>query len=174
MSFKLRPSFFSRRIIHRAFVPSKSCKESKSQGPPVLCNIVNLGGDEKRGENGDDDNVRRSGLRRQHGVVSSSAESQSESESNSWANMLPELLGEIMQRVEANEDQWPMRRNVVACACVCKRWREAVTEVVEKGSLHQPGKITFPSSLKQVPFSVFLFSFFFLISFSMLMVSEFV
>ncbi|XP_022005835.1 uncharacterized protein LOC110904299 isoform X2 [Helianthus annuus] len=38
--------------------------------------------------------------------------------------MLPELLGEIIRRVEANDDRWPLRRNVVACGCVCKRWRE--------------------------------------------------
>lgn len=79
-------------------------------------------------------------------------------ESGSWAGMLPELLAEIMQRVEASEDKWPQRQNVVACGCVCKQWREATKEAVEKASVNQPGKITFPSSLKKVPFSVF-FSF---------------
>ncbi|KAK6157354.1 hypothetical protein DH2020_011602 [Rehmannia glutinosa] len=54
-----------------------------------------------------------------------------------------------MQRVEASEEQWPQRQNVVACGCVCKRWREATREAVEKASLHQPGKITFPSSLRK-------------------------
>ncbi|PIN15956.1 Tub family protein [Handroanthus impetiginosus] len=63
--------------------------------------------------------------------------------------MLPELLGEIIQRVEVSEDNWPQRQNVVACGCVCKRWREATREAVDRASLHQPGKITFPSSLKK-------------------------
>ncbi|XP_076896417.1 tubby-like F-box protein 7 [Bidens hawaiensis] len=64
-----------------------------------------------------------------------------------WAIMLPELLGEIIKRVEASDDRWPLRRNVVVCGCVCKRWREVSREVV-KPPLHA-GKITFPSCLKQ-------------------------
>lgn len=68
--------------------------------------------------------------------------------SASWSTMLPELLGEIIQRVEASEDQWPNRQNVVACACVCKRWREITREIVRSPS--HGGKITFPSCLKQV------------------------
>ncbi|XP_015899184.3 tubby-like F-box protein 7 [Ziziphus jujuba] len=67
--------------------------------------------------------------------------------SASWSTMLPELLGEIIQRVEASENQWPNRRNVVACACVCKRWREITKEIVRSPS--HGGKITFPSCLKQ-------------------------
>ncbi|GFP78671.1 tubby-like F-box protein 7 [Phtheirospermum japonicum] len=63
--------------------------------------------------------------------------------------MLPELLGEIIQRVEASGDNWPQRQNVVAFGCVCKRWRDATAEAVEKASLRQPSKITFPSSLKK-------------------------
>ncbi|XP_043689583.1 tubby-like F-box protein 7 isoform X2 [Telopea speciosissima] len=64
-----------------------------------------------------------------------------------WSKMLPELLGEIIQRVESSEDRWPLRKNVVACACVCKRWRD-VTRGIVRSPLHC-GKITFPSSLKQ-------------------------
>ncbi|MFS8029109.1 putative F-box domain-containing protein [Helianthus anomalus] len=64
-----------------------------------------------------------------------------------WSNMLPELLGEIIRRVEANDDRWPLRRNVVACGCVCKRWREVSREIVT-------GNITFPSCLKQFLFGV--------------------
>ncbi|KAJ0452922.1 putative transcription factor TUBBY family [Helianthus annuus] len=64
-----------------------------------------------------------------------------------WSNMLPELLGEIIRRVEANDDRWPLRRNVVACGCVCKRWREVSREIV-KPPVHA-GNITFPSCLKQ-------------------------
>ncbi|RDX91827.1 Tubby-like F-box protein 7 [Mucuna pruriens] len=66
---------------------------------------------------------------------------------NGWANMLPEILGEIVRRVDAAEEQWPSRQNVVACACVCKRWRDITREVVREPS--HPGKITFPSCLKQ-------------------------
>ncbi|XP_010276984.1 PREDICTED: tubby-like F-box protein 1 [Nelumbo nucifera] len=64
-----------------------------------------------------------------------------------WSKMFPELLSEIIQRVESSEDRWPLRKNVVACACVCKRWR-GVTRGIVRSPL-QCGKITFPSSLKQ-------------------------
>ncbi|KAK8647819.1 hypothetical protein V6N13_121546 [Hibiscus sabdariffa] len=67
---------------------------------------------------------------------------------DSWSTLLPELLGEIMERVEASEDRWPDRQNVVACACVCKKWREAMREIV-RASSPGSGKITFPSCLKQ-------------------------
>lgn len=66
---------------------------------------------------------------------------------NCWSKMLPEIMGEIIQRVESSEDRWPIRKNVVACACVCKGWREVTRDIVK--SPQQCGKITFPSSLKQ-------------------------
>ncbi|KAI7738516.1 hypothetical protein M8C21_000220, partial [Ambrosia artemisiifolia] len=65
----------------------------------------------------------------------------------SWSNMLPELIGEIIKRVEATDDRWPVRKNVVVCGCVCKKWREVVKELV-KPPVHA-GNITFPSCLKQ-------------------------
>lgn len=65
-----------------------------------------------------------------------------------WSRILPELLGEIVRRVEKSEDRWPLRRSVVSCACVCRRWREVTTGVI--GNLRDTGKITFPRSLKQV------------------------
>lgn len=71
-------------------------------------------------------------------------------EGSSWSSMLPELLGEIIQRVEASEDRWPQRQSVVACACVCKKWREITKEMVR--SPVNSGKITFPSCLKLVNF----------------------
>lgn len=71
-----------------------------------------------------------------------------ESTASSWSTLLPELLGEIIQRVEDSEDKWPHRQNVVACACVCKRWRDITKEIVRTPSAN--GKITFPSCLKQV------------------------
>ncbi|CAL0326510.1 unnamed protein product [Lupinus luteus] len=66
---------------------------------------------------------------------------------NAWSNMLPELLGEIIRRVEVTEEQWPHRQNVVACACVCKRWRDITRQIVRSHS--HKGTITFPSCLKQ-------------------------
>ncbi|KAL0353837.1 UNVERIFIED_CONTAM: Tubby-like F-box protein 7 [Sesamum angustifolium] len=152
----LRRSFLSRRIVHRSFGLSKSCKESQvSWDIPSVCNTScdgnNLGGEEKRKENYDDGGSRqRQQPQQQRGGVLSFESGLFES--GSWADMLPELLGEIMQRVEASEDKWPQRQNVVACACVCKRWREATKEAVEKASSHQPGKITFPPSLKKLIF----------------------
>lgn len=67
-----------------------------------------------------------------------------------WSRLLPELLREIIRRIEKREDKWPMRKDVVACACVCKRWRDVTVEIVK--SVGECGKITFPSSLKQVCF----------------------
>ncbi|KAI5411656.1 Tubby-like F-box protein 7, partial [Lathyrus oleraceus] len=63
-----------------------------------------------------------------------------------WSTMLPDLLAEIIKRVDAAEDQWPHRQNVVACACVCKRWRDVTRETVRSP---RDGRITFPSCLKQ-------------------------
>ncbi|XP_065861944.1 tubby-like F-box protein 7 [Euphorbia lathyris] len=77
-----------------------------------------------------------------------SDELRAESDSgDGWAGMLPELMGEIIKRVEESEDRWPQRQNVVACACVCKKWRDATKEIVK--SPRSTGKITFPSCLKQ-------------------------
>ncbi|XP_057766418.1 tubby-like F-box protein 7 [Salvia miltiorrhiza] len=120
MSSKL--SFLPRRIIHSV---TKSCKH------PQLS---------RKEDGAADDNCRDSERGRQHTAID---------DSDLWAGMLPELLGEIMQRVEATEDQSPHRQNVVACACVCRQWREAAKEAAEKASIHHPGIITFPSSLKK-------------------------
>lgn len=69
-----------------------------------------------------------------------------------WANMPPELLHDIIKRVEASETSWPARRDVVACASVCKSWREITKDIVK--TPEQCGCLTFPISLKQVFFSV--------------------
>lgn len=141
----LRRSYLSRRIIHRSFTLSNSYKDSKSgEIASVSSNRANRGEE----ENGCDAGIERDGV-----VLGGES---GPSESGSWAGMLPELLGEIIRRVEASEDKWPQRQNVVACGCVCKRWREATTEAVENASLHQPGSITFSSSLKKVPFTVLI------------------
>ncbi|GAB4846579.1 Tubby-like F-box protein 7 [Ancistrocladus abbreviatus] len=65
---------------------------------------------------------------------------------NCWSTMLPELLAEIIGRVEASEDKWPVRGNFVACAGVCKKWRDIAREIVK--SPFSTGIITFPSCLK--------------------------
>lgn len=69
-------------------------------------------------------------------------------EQSQWANMPPELLHDIIQRVEESETSWPARRDVVACASVCRSWREITKEIVK--TPEQCGLLTFPISLKQV------------------------
>ncbi|PQQ03894.1 tubby-like F-box protein 5 [Prunus yedoensis var. nudiflora] len=64
-----------------------------------------------------------------------------------WANLPPELLLDIIQRLEASETSWPARRDVVACALVCRSWREITKEIVK--TPEQCGWLTFPISLKQ-------------------------
>ncbi|PUZ65278.1 hypothetical protein GQ55_3G210800 [Panicum hallii var. hallii] len=64
-----------------------------------------------------------------------------------WSRLLPELLTEIVRRVDAGAERWPLRRDVVVCACVCRRWRDAAFSVVRPPV--EGGRITFPSSLKQ-------------------------
>ncbi|KAM5564915.1 tubby-like F-box protein 5 [Rosa sericea] len=64
-----------------------------------------------------------------------------------WADMPAELLHDIIQRVEEAEISWPARRDVVACASVCRSWREITKEIVK--TPEQCGLLTFPISLKQ-------------------------
>ncbi|RDY04900.1 Tubby-like F-box protein 5, partial [Mucuna pruriens] len=64
-----------------------------------------------------------------------------------WANLPPELLLDIIQRLEASETSWPARRALVACASVCRLWREITKDVVK--TPEQCGLLTFPISLKQ-------------------------
>lgn len=75
------------------------------------------------------------------------AEDGSDGGGSRWGNMVPELVGEIVKRVEATDDMWPNRKNVVAFGCICKRWREVTKDLVK--SPLRSGKITFPCSLKQ-------------------------
>ena len=65
-----------------------------------------------------------------------------------WANLPPELLLDIIHRVEASETAWPARKDVVACASVCRSWRDITKEIVK--TPEQCGSLTFPISLKQV------------------------
>ncbi|KAL3508041.1 hypothetical protein ACH5RR_033423 [Cinchona calisaya] len=64
-----------------------------------------------------------------------------------WSNMPSELLREVLMKIEESESKWPLRKNVVACAGVCRGWREIMTEVVKTPQVS--GKITFPISVKQ-------------------------
>ncbi|XP_027364203.1 tubby-like F-box protein 8 isoform X2 [Abrus precatorius] len=64
-----------------------------------------------------------------------------------WASLPPELLRDVIKRLETSESTWPGRKHVVACAAVCKAWREMCKEIVSSPEFC--GKITFPISLKQ-------------------------
>ncbi|KAK9231032.1 hypothetical protein WN943_021263 [Citrus x changshan-huyou] len=64
-----------------------------------------------------------------------------------WANLPPELLLDIVRRVEESETSWPARAVVVFCASVCRTWREVTKEIVQ--TPEQCGRFTFPISLKQ-------------------------
>jgi tubby and related proteins len=65
-----------------------------------------------------------------------------------WASLPPELLRDVIRRLEASESTWPSRKNVVSCAAVCRAWREMCREIVLSPEFC--GKLTFPVSLKQV------------------------
>lgn len=65
-----------------------------------------------------------------------------------WANMPPELLRDVLMRIEEADSMWPSRKNVVACAGVCRNWRDITKEIVNTPEMS--GKLTFPISLKQV------------------------
>ncbi|KAL2472719.1 Tubby-like F-box protein 7 [Forsythia ovata] len=132
----LRRSFLSRKITHRSLTLSKSFKEFKSSDTQIIYNY-NEKEEKEEAQNKNDDNKEE----QQNGVVS---------KSSLWGGLLPELLGEIIQRVEVSEEQWPQRQDVVAFGCVCKQWRKVTKEVVEKASVNQQAsKITFPSCLKK-------------------------
>ncbi|XWS29284.1 hypothetical protein CRYUN_Cryun24cG0015200 [Craigia yunnanensis] len=81
-------------------------------------------------------------------VAPDQAPSESEfAEQSPWANLPPELLLDIIQRVEESETAWPARAVVVFCAAVCRSWREITKEIVK--TPEQCGRLTFPISLKQ-------------------------
>ncbi|KAF8405884.1 hypothetical protein HHK36_007962 [Tetracentron sinense] len=64
-----------------------------------------------------------------------------------WASLPPELLHDVINRLEESESTWPARKHVVACASVCRSWREMCKDIVESPEFC--GKLTFPVSLKQ-------------------------
>lgn len=67
-----------------------------------------------------------------------------------WANLPPELLFDVIRRLEESESTWPTRKHVVSCAAVCRSWRSMCKEIVKSPEIC--GKLTFPVSLKQVSF----------------------
>lgn len=71
-----------------------------------------------------------------------------------WANLPPELLLDIMGRIEASETTWPARRTVLFCAAVCKSWRKITKEVIR--TPEECGILTFPMSIKQVKTNSFV------------------
>lgn len=87
-------------------------------------------------------------VRSQSGIVDVSLAVVDDSlEQGCWANLPPELLRDVLQRVESAEGSWPARKDVVACSAVCKTWREITKELVK--TPEESGKLTFPISLKQ-------------------------
>lgn len=73
-----------------------------------------------------------------------------------WANLPPELLFDVIKRLEESESNWPARKHVVACASVCRSWRAMCQEIVLGPEIC--GKLTFPVSLKQVRFALYCFA----------------
>ncbi|GJP62651.1 hypothetical protein CLOP_g19687 [Closterium sp. NIES-67] len=66
-----------------------------------------------------------------------------------WASLPPELLRDVIARVEACDSGWPARRSVVACAGVCRAWRELTRELLQsQASYKSSGQITFPDELR--------------------------
>ncbi|BAS91752.1 Os04g0687900, partial [Oryza sativa Japonica Group] len=64
-----------------------------------------------------------------------------------WAGLPPELLRDVMKRLEEDDSNWPSRKDVVACASVCTTWRDMCKDIVRNPEFC--GKLTFPVSLKQ-------------------------
>ncbi|CAL5183146.1 unnamed protein product [Lathyrus oleraceus] len=64
-----------------------------------------------------------------------------------WASLPPELLFDVIRRLEESENTWPSRKHVVACASVCQSWRNMCKDIVKSPEFC--GKLTFPVSLKQ-------------------------
>ncbi|CAK8562270.1 unnamed protein product [Lathyrus sativus] len=63
-----------------------------------------------------------------------------------WATLPPELLSDIIRRLEESETSWPERTVLIFCGSVCKSWRSVTKEIIK--TPQQRGQITFPISLK--------------------------
>ncbi|KAG6476646.1 hypothetical protein ZIOFF_065891 [Zingiber officinale] len=73
-----------------------------------------------------------------------------------WADLPPELLLDIIRRVEESEVSWPTRRSVIGCAAACRSWRDITREIIR--SPEECGRITFSISLKQVALPLISFN----------------
>ncbi|CAA2964162.1 tubby-like F-box 8 [Olea europaea subsp. europaea] len=82
-----------------------------------------------------------------HGAVHELHDQHSVMQSSCWASLPPELLREVIKRLEESGSTWPARKDVVVCAAVCRSWREMCKEIVQSPEFC--GKLTFPVSLKQ-------------------------
>ncbi|KAI5661471.1 hypothetical protein M9H77_20794 [Catharanthus roseus] len=94
-------------------------------------------------------NVRLSGHHRgkSHGSFHDTTDQPLVVQNSRWANLPPELLFDVIRRLEESENTWPGRKHVVACAAVCRSWRSMCKEIVKNPEFC--GKLTFPVSLKQ-------------------------
>ncbi|KAJ0967632.1 hypothetical protein J5N97_024549 [Dioscorea zingiberensis] len=68
--------------------------------------------------------------------------------SRGWADLPDGLLEDLIRRVEADATAWPARRDVVACAGVCRPWRTKTLELARRWTPLDSDRITFPDSLK--------------------------
>ena len=90
-----------------------------------------------------------------HGAVHELHDQPEVIQTSCWAGLPPELLYDVIKRLEESESTWPARKHVVACGAVCRSWREMCKEIVQCPELS--GKLTFPVSLKQVSASLFFY-----------------
>ncbi|EFH70212.1 hypothetical protein ARALYDRAFT_891335 [Arabidopsis lyrata subsp. lyrata] len=57
-----------------------------------------------------------------------------------WANLPVEVLRDVMKKLDESESTWPDRKQVVACAGVCKTWSsQANSHVSDNSLIVQPG-----------------------------------
>ncbi|GFP83070.1 tubby-like F-box protein 5, partial [Phtheirospermum japonicum] len=68
-------------------------------------------------------------------------------EQGQWTNLPPELLLDIIRKVEESETTLPARTVVVFCASVCRSWRDITKEIIK--TPEECGRPTFPISLKK-------------------------
>ncbi|GFP87224.1 tubby-like F-box protein 5, partial [Phtheirospermum japonicum] len=68
-------------------------------------------------------------------------------EQGQWTNLPPELLLDIIRKVEESETAWPARTVIVFFVSVCRYWRDITKDIVK--TPEECGRLTFPISLKQ-------------------------
>ncbi|CAI7861747.1 unnamed protein product, partial [Closterium sp. NIES-54] len=88
----------------------------------------------------------RSGYNSQAGRTGNAAD---DAEISKWSSLPPELLREVIARLEEDDRDWPQRRSVVACAGVCKAWREMTRDLLQSVGSFEAGQISFPDELRR-------------------------